>query len=330
MSALLFLGARLGRAGLMVLGVLVLAFLLIRLAPGDPALLMAGEAGVDDAAFIADLRQEMGLDLPLGQQLLIYLGKVAHLDLGYSYRNQTPVWTLLAERLPATLSLMGSAFLLSSLLGVSLGVLAARARQRRHWLDGVISQGALLLYAIPTFWLSMLLILLFSVNLDWLPAFGMETVARELHGGAWLADRLRHLLLPCLSLSFLFLALYIHLTRAATLEAMNQEYVYTARAKGLAPRRILLVHVLRNALLPVVTFAGLQLGQLASGMLLVEVVYSWPGIGRLMYDALAQRDYGVLMGGFLVISLLVVGFNLLTDLACRLLDPRIGAGGQGA
>ncbi|WP_175650390.1 ABC transporter permease [Pseudomonas sp. Marseille-P9899] len=330
MSALLFLGARLGRAGLMVLGVLVLAFLLIRLAPGDPALLMAGEAGVDDAAFIADLRQEMGLDLPLGQQLLIYLGKVAHLDLGYSYRNQTPVWTLLAERLPATLSLMGSAFLLSSLLGVSLGVLAARARQRRHWLDGVISQGALLLYAIPTFWLSMLLILLFSVNLDWLPAFGMETVARELHGGAWLTDRLRHLLLPCLSLSFLFLALYIHLTRAATLEAMNQEYVYTARAKGLAPRRILLVHVLRNALLPVVTFAGLQLGQLASGMLLVEVVYSWPGIGRLMYDALAQRDYGVLMGGFLVISLLVVGFNLLTDLACRLLDPRIGVGGQGA
>ena len=330
MSALLFFGARVGRAGLMVLGVLVLAFLLIRLAPGNPALLMAGEAGVDDAAFIAKLRQDMGLDLPLGQQLLVYLGQVVHLDLGYSYRNQTPVWTLLAERLPATLSLMGSAFLLSSLLGVSLGVLAARARQRRHWLDGVISHGALLLYSIPTFWLAMLLILLFSVSLDWLPAFGLETVARELHGGAWLADRLRHLLLPCLSLSFLFLALYVHLTRAATLEAMSQEYVYTARAKGLRPRRILLGHVLRNALLPVVTFAGLQLGQLASGALLVEVVYSWPGIGRLMYDALSQRDYGVLMGGFLVISLLVVGFNLLTDLACRLLDPRIGAGGQGA
>lgn len=328
MSGVFFLGGQLGRAVLMVLGVLVLSFLLVRLAPGDPALLMAGEAGVDDPAFIANLRHAMGLDKPLLQQLLIYLGQVAHLDLGYSYRNQTSVWSLLAERLPATLSLMGSAFVVSSLLGVTLGVIAARARQRRHWLDGIISHGALVLYAVPTFWLAMLLILLFSVNLDWLPAFGMETVARELHGGAWLADRLRHLLLPCLSLSFLFLALYVHLTRAATLEALNQEYVYTARAKGIRPGRILFGHVLRNALLPVVTFAGLQLGQLASGALLVEVVYSWPGIGRLMYDALAQRDYGVLMGGFLLISVLVVGFNLLTDLACRLLDPRIGVGGQ--
>lgn len=330
MSGLIFLVARLGRALLMIVGVLVLSFLLIRLAPGDPALLMAGEAGVDDAQYIDSLRHEMGLDQPLARQLLIYLGHTAHLDLGYSYRNQTSVWTLLAERLPATLTLMGSAFLLSSLLGVALGVLAARARQRRHWLDEVISHGALLLYAIPPFWLAMLLILLFSVTLDWLPAFGMETVGRDLQGGAWLADRARHLLLPCLSLSFLFLALYVHLTRAATLEALNQEYVYTAQAKGLRPRRILLVHVLRNALLPVVTFAGLQLGQLASGALLVEVVYSWPGIGRLMYDSLAQRDYGVLMGGFLVISVLVVGFNLLTDLICRLLDPRIGAGGQNA
>ena len=198
MNAVLFLGGRLCRAGLMVLGVLVLSFLLIHLAPGDPALLMAGEAGVDDPAFIDNLRRTMGLDKPLFQQLLIYLGHVAHLDLGYSYRNQTSVWALLAERLPATLSLMGSAFVVSSLLGVTLGVIAARARQRRHWLDGVISQGALVLYAVPTFWLAMLLILLFSVNLDWLPAFGMETVARELHGGAWLADRLRHLVLPCL------------------------------------------------------------------------------------------------------------------------------------
>jgi len=328
MNAALFLGARLGRALLMILGVLVLSFLLIRLAPGDPALLMAGEAGVDDAGYIDSLRHDMGLDQPLARQLLIYLGKAAHLDLGYSYRNQTPVWTLIAERLPATLALMGSAFLLSSLAGIALGVLAARSRERRPWLDGLISQGALLLYAVPTFWLAMLLILLFSVHLDWLPAFGLETVAADLHGGAGVADRLSHLLLPCLSLSFLFLALYIHLTRAATLEAMGQEYVYTARAKGLTPRRILWAHVLRNALLPVVTFAGLQLGQLASGALLVEVVYSWPGIGRLMYDALAQRDYGVLMGGFLVISTLVVGFNLLTDLACRLLDPRIGAQGQ--
>src|SRR5476651_1733547 len=142
MNALLFLGARLGRALLMILGVLVLSFLLIRLAPGDPALLMAGEAGVDDAGYIDSLRHDMGLDQPLARQLLIYLGKAAHLDLGYSYRNQTPVWTLIAERLPATLALMGSAFLLSSLAGIALGVLAARSRERRPWLDGLISQGA--------------------------------------------------------------------------------------------------------------------------------------------------------------------------------------------
>ncbi|MGY2402338.1 ABC transporter permease [Pseudomonas sp. SDO5271_S396] len=325
MTALGYLGGRLFKALLMVLAVLVLGFMLIHLAPGDPALLLAGEAGVDDAQFIAQLRQTLGLDKPLWQQLLIYLGHIAHLDLGYSYRNQTSVWALIAERLPATLALMGSAFVVSSLLGVSLGVLAARAKQKRHWLDGVISQGALLLYALPSFWLAMLLILLFSVSLDWLPAFGMETVGQDFS----LLDRLKHLLLPCMSLSVLFLALYIHLTRAAVLDAFGQEYVRTAHAKGLHPRRVLYGHVLRNALLPVVTFAGLQLGQLASGALLVEVVYSWPGIGRLMYDALAQRDYGVLMGGFLVISLLVVGFNVLTDLLCRFLDPRIGAGGQG-
>ncbi|WP_273820370.1 ABC transporter permease [Pseudomonas asplenii] len=327
MSGLIFLGSRLLRALAMVLGVLVLSFLLIRLAPGDPALMLAGEAGVDDARYIAQLRQDMGLDKPVAQQLLIYLGHIARLDLGYSYRNQAPVWSLIAERLPATLALMGSAFLLSSLAGIALGVLAARSRERRPWLDRLIAQGALLLYATPSFWLAMLLILLFSVSLDWLPAFGMETVSADYQGLAWWADRLQHLVLPCLSLSFLFLALYIHLTRAATLEALGQEYVRTARAKGLSPRRILWAHVLRNALLPVVTFAGLQLGQLASGILLIEVVYSWPGIGRLMYEALAQRDYGVLMGGFLVISIMVVSFNLLTDLACRWLDPRIGAGG---
>jgi len=328
MNGLIYLGLRLGRAAAVIVGVLVLSFLLVRMAPGDPALLMAGEAGIDDAQYIARLHHDMGLDRPLPAQLLTYLNQVAHLDLGYSYRNQATVWSLIAERLPATLLLMGSAFVLSSVLGVALGVIAARSQRRHGWLDKLISQGALLLYATPSFWLALLLILLFSVVLDWLPAFGMETVGQDLHGWARLTDYAAHLLLPCLSLSFLFLALYIHLTRAAMLEAMGQEYVKTARAKGLKPSRILYGHVLRNALLPVVTFAGLQLGQLASGALLIEVVYAWPGIGRLLYDALSERDYALLLGVFLVISLLVVGFNLLTDLICRWLDPRIGSGRQ--
>lgn len=329
MNGWLFLGGRLLRAALMIVAVVVLAFALVRLAPGDPALLMAGEAGVDDAGYIEQLRHSMGLDQPLLTQLWHYLGGIAHLDLGYSYRNQASVWSLIAERLPATLLLMGSAFVLSALLGVALGVLAARSQQRRGWLDGLISQGALLLYAMPSFWLAMLLVLVFSVQLDWLPAFGMESVGEPLHGVARLLDALQHLLLPCLSLTFLFLALYIHLTRAAMLEALQQDYVRTARAKGLSGTRILLAHVLRNALLPVVTMAGLQLGQLASGALLIEVVYAWPGIGRLLYDALTQRDYALLLGVFLVISFMVVSFNLLTDLLYRWLDPRIGHGGQG-
>lgn len=327
MNWLLYLGWRLSRALAVVVGVLVLSFLLIRMAPGDPALLMAGEAGVDDAQYIEKLRHSMGLDQPLAQQLLNYLTQVAKLDLGYSYRNQTSVWSLIAERLPATLLLMGSAFLFSSLVGVALGIVAARSRSRRAWLDKLITHTALVLYATPSFWLALLLILLFSVLLEWLPAFGMASVGQELHGWAWISDYAAHLLLPCLSLSFLFLALYVHLTRAAMLEAMAQEFVKTARAKGLHPRRILYGHVLRNALLPVITFAGLQLGQLASGALLIEVVYAWPGIGRLLYDALGQRDYALLLGVFLVISVLVVGFNLLTDLMCRWLDPRIGSGG---
>jgi len=328
MTWIAYLGRRLGRALAVILGVLIISFCLVRLAPGDPASLMAGEAGVDDAQYIQNLRHSMGLDQPLAQQLWTYLRHAAQLDLGYSYRNQATVWSLIAERLPATLLLMGSGFLLSALIGVAMGVLAALSHRRRGIADRFISHAALVLYATPSFWLALLLVLVFSVLLDWLPAFGMASVGVELHGWRWVLDYASHLLLPALSLSFMFLALYVQLTRSAVLESLNQEYVRTARAKGLKPGRILYDHVLRNALLPVVTYAGLQLGQLASGSLLIEVVYAWPGIGRLLYDALTQRDYPLLLGVFLVISVLVVVFNMLTDLLCRVIDPRIGAGGQ--
>jgi len=328
MSVLLYACSRLGRALALILAVLVGAFLLLRLAPGDPALLMAGEAGSDDADYIARLRGEMGLDLSLPVQLWRYLVQIAHLDLGYSYRNQEGVWSLIAERLPATLLLMGSAFVVSLSLGVLLGVLAARSQQHGGSLDRLIGRLVWVLFATPPFWLALLLVLLFSVRLGWLPAFGMQSVGTGLQGWTWLGDRLGHLLLPCLSLSFLSLAMYVHLTRNAMLDILPLEHVRLARAKGLGEGRILFAHVLRNALIPVVTFAGLQLGQLASGALLIEVVYAWPGIGRLLYDALSQRDYALLLGIFLVISCLVVSFNFLADLACRLLDPRIGAAGE--
>lgn len=327
MSTLFYGLSRLLRAVAMILGVVILCFVLIRLAPGDPAQLLAGQSGSDDPAYLLELRQSMGLDRPMAAQLLTYLDGVAHLDLGYSYPNRVSVWSLISDRLFATVLLMGSSLLVSVLLGVTLGVIAARSRGRRRWLDGLIAQVALLLYAAPGFWLAMVLVLVFSVQLDWLPAYGMQNVGADLHGWALWRDGLAHLVLPCLSLSFAYLAVYVHLTRAAMLEVMQQDHVRTAEAKGLGRWRILWAHQLRNALLPVVTMAGLQFGQLASSTLLIEVVYAWPGIGRLLYDALSQRDYALLLGVFLVIGTVVVVMNLVVDLLSRLIDPRIQAQG---
>lgn len=329
-QGLMFFGLRLGRVVLVVLVVLVGTFLLLRLAPGDPALTMASAAGLDDPAYVEQLRREMGLDRPLSVQLLDYLGALAHGDLGYSHRNQAQVWSLIAERLPATLLLLLAALAASITIGVSLGVLAAWSRQHGGWLDRVIGAVVLLLFATPTFWLALLLVILFSLTLGVLPAFGMETVGSGFSGWQYALDVALHLLLPCLSLSFVFLAVYVQLTRSAMLEVFEQEFVRTARAKGASESRVLIRHVLRNALLPVTTYAGLQLGQLASASLLVEVVYAWPGIGRLLYESLEARDYPLLLGVFLVISLLVLLGNLLGELLCYLLDPRLAAGGERA
>jgi peptide/nickel transport system permease protein len=323
-----FLFSRLGKALVVILGVVVFNFLLIRLAPGDPASIMAGEAASSDPAYVAQLRQQFGFDQPLYQQLWLYLKGVLQFDLGFSYRNKLPVLDLIAERLPATLLLMGSAFLFSLLLGVLLGVLASTSRytSRRKWLDSAIMSGALLLYATPLFWLSLLLIILFSVSLDWLPAFGMETVGAGLVGWARVKDIAAHLLLPAVSLGCFFMAVYARLTRASMLEVMGMDFVKTARAKGVPANRVIRKHILRNALLPVVTFAGIQLGQMAGGAVLTETVFGWPGIGRLMFDALMQRDYQLLLGVFLVTSAMVVLFNLITDLIYRFVDPRIELG----
>jgi len=322
-----FAASRLTKALLVMLGVVVINFFLIRLAPGDPAEVMAGESGTSDPQFVERLREQFGLDQPVLVQLGRYVASAAQLDLGYSYRNQVPVLELIASRLPATLLLMAAAFVLSISLGVTLGALAARTRfQNRHrWLDSAVMSSAMLLYATPLFWLSLLSIIVFSLTLGWFPAFGMESVGANLTGWARVVDIAWHLTLPACSLAVFFMAVYARLTRAAMLEVMGQDFVKTARAKGLPPGRVLRRHVLRNALLPVVTFAGVQLGQLAGGAILTETVFSWPGIGRLMFDALMQRDYQLLLGIFLVTSGLVVSFNFVTDLVYRWLDPRIGA-----
>lgn len=322
-DALGWAGGRLLRTLALIVAVMLGAFALLRLAPGDPALTMASAQGIDDPAYVQSLRTEMGLDQPLPRQLAHYLQGLARLDLGYSQRNQSAVWPLIAERLPASLLLGLSALLASLLGGVALGALAAWSQQRRGRLDRLIRNGVLLLYALPTFWLGLLLVLLFSVHWALLPAYGMESVGVDLSGWERVVDVGRHLVLPCTSLSFIFLAIYVQLSRASMLEAYVQDYVRAARAKGAGEGRVLLRHVLRNALAPVATYAGLQLGQLASASLLVEVVYAWPGIGRLMYESIQARDYPLLLGVFLVVSVVVLLGNLLGELGCWLLDPRL-------
>lgn len=329
MKFLSFLISRLGKAIIVILGVVTGNFLLIRLAPGDPAAIMAGEASASDPAYVAQLREQFGFDQPLYHQLWLYLKGVLQFDLGYSYRNQLPVLDLILDRLPATLLLMGCAFVFSIVAGVLLGVLASKSRytNRHKWIDSAIMFGSLVLYATPLFWLSLLAIILFSVTLDWLPAFGMTSIGAGLTGWAHVKDVAAHLVLPTVSLGCFFMAVYARLTRASMLEVMGMDFIKTARAKGVPPNQVIRRHVLRNALLPVVTFAGIQLGQLAGGAVLTETVFGWPGIGRLMFDALMQRDYQLLLGVFLITSTMVVLFNLITDLIYRFVDPRIEFGG---
>jgi peptide/nickel transport system permease protein len=316
-----FLLARLVKAVVVIFAITIACFLLIHAAPGDPASVMAGESGAADAVYVAQLRHEFGLDKPLWVQLWLYVKDVGKLDLGFSHRQQQPVLKLILERLPETLLLTITAFLFAISTGVLLGAMAARRVGRLS--DSVITVFALGFYATPIFWVGLMLVLVFSVWLDWLPSFGALTVGADLHGAAFLADRAKYLLLPALTLGLFYTAVYARLTRAAMLEVADQDFVRTARAKGVPEGRILRRHILRNALLPVLTFAGIQAGQLIGGSILVETVFAWPGIGRLAFDALLARDYPILLGVFLCTSVLVILFNLITDLLYLLVDPRV-------
>ena len=304
-----------------ILAIVVFNFFLIHAAPGDPATVMAGQSGSADPQYMAQLRQQFGLDRPLAEQLWIYLRGVVALDLGYSHRQQVGVARLILDRLPATLLLTGAAFLIAVSGGVTLGALAAR--RVGTWADSAITVLALAFYATPLFWVGLMLVLLFSVTLEWLPSFGMSDPGLSLTGLALAGDVARHLVLPAVTLGLFYLAVYARLTRATMLEVADQDFVKTARAKGVPEGRVLRAHVLRNALLPVITFAGIQAGQLVGGSILVETVFAWPGIGRLAFEALLARDYQVLMGVFLATSVMVVAFNLLTDLLYALVDPRV-------
>lgn len=304
-----------------VLVIATVAFLLVRAAPGDPAQVMAGQTGAADERMLAQIRQEYGLDKPFLVQLGTHLKRVATLDLGYSYRQRQPVGALILERLPATLLLTGTAFLLALFAGIVLGTLAALRAGR--WSDTLLTVLSLVLYAMPVFWLGLMLVLLFSVWLGWLPAFGYQTIGVEMGALARILDVLTHLALPAVSLAAIYLAIYTRLMRASVIEVAHQDFIKTARAKGLSQGRIITRHMLRNAILPVVTIAGMQASALVGGAVVVETVFAWPGLGRLTYEAVMQRDYPVLLGIFLVMSVLVIVLNLATDAIYRLVDPRV-------
>jgi len=316
-----FVAQRIVKGVIVLLAIIVLNFFLIRLAPGDPAVVMAGEAGASDQIFVAQLREKFGLDRPLPEQLFRYVKGIASFDLGFSFRQQAPVSKLILDRLPATLLLTMSAFAISLLFGILLGGIAARFAGT--WADTAIMAAALLFYATPLFWLALMAILLFSVTLDWLPSFGYETVGANYTGLAHVLDVGAHLILPATTIGLFFMATYARMTRASMLQVNRLDFIKTARAKGLANRLIQRRHVLRNAILPVVSLAGVHSGTLVGGAVLTETVFAWPGIGRLMYEALIQRDYNLLLGVFVVCSAMVLIFNLITDLVYRVIDPRI-------
>ncbi|OED44204.1 ABC transporter permease [Chromatiales bacterium (ex Bugula neritina AB1)] len=312
---------RLFQAIPVVLAILVVNFFLLHMAEGDAVDVLAGEAGSATPEYMEQLRQKFGLDKPLPVQLAIYLKNVLSFDLGFSFRHDMPVSKLVLDRFIPTLLLMVSTILIAVGFGIVLGLLAASGLNT--WRDNLISIFALITYATPLFWIGLMMIVVFSLKLHWFPTSGMENVAMFYEGWDRVKDIAHHLVMPTITLSLFYLALYTRLMRASMLEQAGMDYVVTARAKGLTERRIVFGHILRNALLPVVTMAGVQVGALIGGSVIVESIFAWPGLGMLAYEALFSRDLNLLLGIFLLSALLVVAINLIVDVIYSFLDPRI-------
>ena len=316
-----YVGKRLFQGVPIILAIIVINFFLLNLAEGDAVDVLAGEAGSATPEYMAQLRAKFGLDQPLPVQLAVYLKNALALDLGYSFRHDMPVSDLIFDRFFATGLLMISTILLAVGFGILLGLLAAM--RLNTWKDAVITVFALITYATPLFWVGLMMIVVFSLKLGWLPTSGMENVAAFYEGWDKVKDISLHLILPTVTLSLFYLALYTRMMRASMLEQYGQDYVVTARAKGLTERRITFVHVLRNALLPVVTMAGVQVGALIGGSVIVESVFAWPGLGMLAFESLFARDLNLLLGIFMLSSILVIVVNLIVDIIYCFLDPRI-------
>lgn len=302
----------------MILAVAVVNFLLIRAAPGDPAQVLVGDYPAPPGT-VEQIRHDYGLDQPLAVQLGRYLGQVAQGNLGYSFANRQPVTTLIVNRLGPTALLTVTALGFASALGIGLGILSACRQGSR--LDAAVQVVSLAGYSVPEFWLGQMLILVFAVWLGWLPAQGSASLRSDLPPG--LLERFSHLLLPALALSVRYLALIARITRAAMIQSLSADYVLAARLRGASETRVVLSHALRNAAAPIITIIGTNAGFVLAGSALIETVFGWPGIGRLLFTSISQRDTPVMLGILLLVSVSVVVANLVTDVLHQMLDPRV-------
>ena len=314
---------RLVYAFVLLFAVLVLNFTLMHLAPGDVADTISQSMGGADEELLIEIRKDYGLDQPYYQQLATYIGKVLRFDLGHSFFFNEPVSKLVLERVPATLLLVITAQILALLLGVVLGVYSAR--KPNGIMSHFVTLFALFGYSAPVFWTGILLLIAFSLQIPLFPVAGMRDVTIE--GNFWVhaIDVMKHMVLPVVTLASIFLALYSRLARATMIETLGTDFVRTARAKGLPERQVVYKHALRNSLSPVVTLAGLQFSAVVSGAVLVEAVFSWPGLGTLAFQSIIARDTPTILGILFFSALVVIIGNLLTDLALRFVDPRVGA-----
>ena len=312
-------------AGLLLLAVIILNFGMMHLAPGDVADSISQSMGGADEEVLNEIRATYGLDRPFLVQLGSYIGKVMRFDLGYSFFYTQPVSQLIFQKLPATLLLVITAQFLALIVGVFLGVYSA---QRPNGLSShFVSFFALFGYSAPVFWSGLLLLIGFSLHIQWFPVAGMRDVTIEGNFLEEAIDIIRHMVLPVITLASIFLALYSRLSRATMMEVLGSDYIRTAKSKGLTDREIIYKHALKNSLSPVITLAGLQFSAVVSGAILVESVFSWPGLGTLAFESIIARDTPTILGILFFSALVVIVGNLLTDLALRLVDPRVRTNG---
>jgi peptide/nickel transport system permease protein len=306
---------------ILLIAVLVLNFTMIHVAPGDPVEAIVGEMGGATVEQIEQMRHEFGLDQPLYVQIFKYLWRVVQGDLGYSFYYDQLVTQLIMDRVGPTLLLVCTALFSAIVIGTVLGVFSAQ--RRNSWLSHVVTVLSLAGFSAPVFWVGIMLILLLSVSVPLLPISGMSSPEVSESTFFYLLDVAHHLVLPAITLGLIYLAFYSRLSRASMVEVLQTDYVRTARAKGLPKRLVIYKHALRNAVLPVVTFAGLQFGQVISGAVLVETVFAWPGLGTLAFESILRRDTMTLLGILFFSALMVVVLNIITDIVYRLIDPRI-------